>query len=171
MATEEIGIFTPDGQALCRACAKPRADWPEGKDTSERLGHCTACGREIYLRADVALFTNIMHAHTSDGSPIIRYATLEQTGGMCAALSVTRADCYVFVVRDDNGEMFATLYASELKMMEDEPIASVTVCIRPCVVCGGINRGHTCCPDGSDVPTDAAVRAIAFLLTLPMGTR
>jgi hypothetical protein len=93
------GVWTPWGQVLCRKChdalkpevtAKRRIEWPaEEKREGDGLGFCCECGRECWVSEDVALLTRLRKLVGGE---------MEQTGGMCAALSLKREDGGTVVV-------------------------------------------------------------------------
>jgi hypothetical protein len=87
------GVWTPWAQVLCRKChdslgsevtAKRKVEWPaDEKGKGDGQGICSECGCECWVRADVAQLSRVRALVGGE---------LEQTGGMCAALTLKRED-------------------------------------------------------------------------------
>lgn len=86
-----IGVWTPWAEALCRHChdaiegmtRKKTIDWPSEKPDGYAEGFCTKCGCSIWVCDDVAQLTRLRVRVGGD---------LQQTGGMCSALTIQKTD-------------------------------------------------------------------------------
>lgn len=122
------GLWTPWAEALCvpchskvtpaeQSCVVPGATSSDEPGTWDRRGLCSRCGAGIWLPGDVALFTRIK-ARVG--------GRLEQTGGMCAALSVVLpTGRYICLTEGGGGDegWLACIYTSEEAFGEVEALA------------------------------------------------
>lgn len=98
----QAALWTPFGEALCDSChgsvkwnGRP-VNVPAQTGTDDEHGYCTKCGRPVWVlgRSDVALLTRVRQKMGGE---------MNQTGGMCAALSFERADGgYVIVTAEED---------------------------------------------------------------------
>ncbi|TAL40466.1 MAG: hypothetical protein EPN91_13125 [Salinibacterium sp.] len=128
------GVWTPQAEVLCGVCHGPKfragqstervlpdaefKRWCEtAVDLDDRDSGATRCDRckcPIVVERAVAAYARLRDALLARGGVD---AKLEQTGGMCSALSVCRAgekDPVVFVAGLDQGEQYSVgLYVNE----------------------------------------------------------
>lgn len=103
MTKRTNALWTPWAEVLCPTChgtkqwngkavTVPETKWSE----NDEHGYCTKCGKPVWVlgRSDVAVLTRLRH-RMGEGE-------LQQTGGMCAALTFERPDGgYVVATVDD----------------------------------------------------------------------
>ena len=99
MSAPIAGVWTPWADVLCRNChdalkpevtAKRKIEWPAGeKREGDALGFCTQCGAKVWVTEEIARLTRLRAIVGGD---------MEQTGGMCAALTLKREDGGTVVV-------------------------------------------------------------------------
>lgn len=106
------GVWTPWAEALCRTChdacgreMKRTIEWPaDEKRQGDAKGYCAQCDAPVWLADDVAQLTRLRRLVGGD---------MEQTGGMCAALTIHRIDGGVVVVTNLNGPVDIGIYPTE----------------------------------------------------------
>ena len=139
-----LGIWTPQAAILCYAChgptvyGKPIADYdkyctdlhdaPHPQD--EAIAPCDKCKRPIILSVGVAGYANLRDRLNALGGID---AKLEQTGGMCAAMSAQRAgkpaSPILFVTGLEDGvTYYLGLYATEDDIYEGNPVGDIPEC-------------------------------------------
>jgi hypothetical protein len=145
------GVWTPWAEVLCRNChdtgedmtnsrPKRQIKWPEGeKREGDGLGFCNACGGRVWVDEEVALLTRLR---------ALAGGEMEQTGGMCAALSIKRPDGGTVVVT--NLDLPITIGVYGPGDWEDT----------------GIERQSYCLPPST--PDEAAAAVIKAALTEPL---
>lgn len=102
MTKRVSALWTPWAEVLCPACHGSKK-WngkditvPEQNGQDDEHGYCTKCGNPVWVlgRSDVAVLTRLRHK-MGEGE-------MQQTGGMCAALTFERKDGgYVIATVDD----------------------------------------------------------------------
>lgn len=119
-----LGAWTPWAQVLCNECdyvglksspsaqtfasrlqklaAMDRAKEVEQPDSEVLIGTCDGCGCACWVRDDVALLQRVGRRASDLGYPGF---TLQQTGGMCAALSVEAGGHMICLTAMDGGFM------------------------------------------------------------------
>ena len=127
MSAPVAAVWTPWADVLCRVCyegltaaesarlhaapmvkikwpgppdpttAPDRAEWREG----DGPGFCTECKRPVWVHEEIAQLTRLRKLVGGE---------LQQTGGMCAALFISREDCGAVVVTNLNGPIDIGLY-------------------------------------------------------------
>lgn len=106
------GLFTPQADVLCYKChgpkwrtPEPRSDIPEygmlcipfvSMPDTLRVTWCDSCGCQIGLRDDVAMLNNLRME-----LPLGWYPRLDQTGGMCVALSMEISNVLYMIYAED----------------------------------------------------------------------
>jgi len=112
MSKPIAGVWTPWADVLCRIChdalppevtAKRKIEWPpDEKREGYGLGFCTKCGAEVWVHEDIAQLTRLQKLAGGE---------LEQTGGMCSALTFgNRADGGTVVVTNLDGPVLIGIY-------------------------------------------------------------
>jgi len=104
------GVWTPWAEVLCRNChdalkaeAKREIKWPDPeKRLGDDQGFCTACGAEVWVHEDIAQLTRLLK--------VLGTGELEQTGGMCSALTIARADGGTVVVTNMDGPVMIGIF-------------------------------------------------------------
>jgi hypothetical protein len=116
-----LGAWTPWAQVLCNECDyaclkstqtfEARREQLASMDRSEEVaqpdpdslaGTCDSCGRPCWVRDDVALLQQVGRRAGELGAAGF---VLEQTGGMCAALSAEAGDRRICLTAMDGGFM------------------------------------------------------------------
>lgn len=120
--TKEAGVWTPWAEVLCAPCHnrdhKLQIEVLRAVEESAEQGWCMDCGKPVWLDSDVARLSRL---HKLIGSK----AQMEQTGGMCCALSIRRDDGGTVVVSVDDA-IFIGLYSTK-EWGCDEPAALAEV--------------------------------------------
>ena len=115
MTKRVSALWTPWAEVLCPTCHGSKK-WngkdvtvPEQNGQDDEHGYCTKCGDPVWVlgRSDVAVLTRLRHT-MGEGE-------LQQTGGMCAALTFERKDGgYVIATAEDTEhEVTLGLYTKE----------------------------------------------------------
>jgi hypothetical protein len=147
------GLWCPWAEALCGPChesvlqseqpsKRPAVTADDEPGTWDRRGLCNRCGAGIWLPSDVALYTRIKARVGGE---------LEQTGGMCAAMSIVATGRYIFMAQGDDGEWWAWACASSEQFHEGF---------------GDEEKAHVVLPDGST--DEEIVAAIERLKAAPL---
>jgi hypothetical protein len=120
-----VGIWTPQGEALCKSCHGPLqlrgvgVSWPVLERNDYEEGYCTGCGGQVFLPADVAQLTRIQK---------LTGGKMQQTGGMCCALLLTRPNGDDLVVYNPDDKVGIAVYPQKAwTETGDEPIVSYEV--------------------------------------------
>jgi len=125
------GVWTPWAEVLCFKCHGPK-DKRTGEDVSAYFkanlrgshdgpGFCTRCGEKIWVDETVAHLTRLRKVLGGD---------MNQTGGMCSALSIANAaDTHYAVVTTESGDdVFIGYYTKEAwDHTGDEAIVCYTI--------------------------------------------